>query len=94
MTPEKAIERLKAEYERAKSLSYVVNPLAYALYQVWKEADKKKTRDTLKSSESEDNATPTDSLKKLKVQSRTELAEQAPERNASGGRAKCKTIEE
>lgn len=54
MTLEKAIERLKAEYERAKSLSYVVKPLAYALYQVWKEADKKKTRDTLKSSESED----------------------------------------
>ena len=54
MTLEKAIEKLKTEYERAKSLSYVVNPLAYALYQVWKEADKKKTRDTLKSSESED----------------------------------------
>lgn len=42
MTLEKAIERLKTEYERAKSLSYVINPLAYALYQVWKEADKKR----------------------------------------------------
>lgn len=39
MTIDKAIERLKAEYERAKNLEYVRNPLAYALYQVWKIAD-------------------------------------------------------
>ena len=35
----KAIRRLKAEYERAKSLEYVRDPVAFALYYVWKEAD-------------------------------------------------------
>lgn len=39
MTLEKAIKRLEQEYERAKGLSYVRNPLAYALYRVWREAD-------------------------------------------------------
>lgn len=41
MEIERAIELLKIEYEKAKRLAYVVNPLAYALYQVWKTADKK-----------------------------------------------------
>lgn len=41
MEIERAIELLKIEYEKAKLLAYVVNPLAYALYQVWKIADKK-----------------------------------------------------
>ena len=36
MTLEKAIKMLEAEYERAKKLEWVHNPLAYALYQVWK----------------------------------------------------------
>ncbi len=44
MTLEKAIELLKAEYERAKTLEYVRNPLAYALYQVWKKADRAKMK--------------------------------------------------
>lgn len=38
----KAIQRLEIEYEKAKRLDFVVNPLAYALYQVWKMADRKK----------------------------------------------------
>lgn len=39
MTLEKAIKALEKEYAKAKGLSYVRNPLAYALYQVWKIAD-------------------------------------------------------
>ena len=39
MTLEDAIEMLKTEYEKAKKQKYIINPLAYALYQVWKEAD-------------------------------------------------------
>ncbi len=44
MTLEQAIDMLKAEYERAKKLEFVINPLAYALYQVWKKADRKRGR--------------------------------------------------
>ncbi len=40
MTLEQVIEMLKVEYERAQKLKYVQKPLAYALYQVWKKADK------------------------------------------------------
>lgn len=36
-----AIKLLETEYEKAKKLEWVHNPLAYALYQVWKEADSK-----------------------------------------------------
>ena len=36
-----AIKLLEKEYERAKKLEFVHNPCAYALYQVWKIADKK-----------------------------------------------------
>lgn len=39
MTLVKAINLLKTEYERACKLDYVHNPLAYALYKVWKIAD-------------------------------------------------------
>lgn len=39
MTLEKAIELLKSEYEWAKRQEFVRNPLAYALYRVWKVAD-------------------------------------------------------
>ena len=38
---EKAIKLLTKEYERAKRLSFVRNPVAYALYQVWKMSDEK-----------------------------------------------------
>lgn len=40
MTIEKAIERLREEYEKARAAQYVNYPVAYALYHVWKEADK------------------------------------------------------
>ena len=42
MTLEKAIQLLRIEFKKAKSLEWVHNPLAYALYQVWKKADAKK----------------------------------------------------
>ena len=44
MTLEDAVEMLKTEYERAKTLDFVINPLAYALLQVWKKADRKRGR--------------------------------------------------
>ncbi len=36
MTFDDVIELLKEQYERAKQLSFVLNPLAYALYHTWK----------------------------------------------------------
>jgi len=39
MTLKKAIRLLEQEYEKAKGLAFVKNPLAYALYQIWKKAD-------------------------------------------------------
>lgn len=41
MTLEKAVNLLIAEYEKALRLEFVRNPLAYALYHVWKMADRK-----------------------------------------------------
>ena len=41
MTLEQAIELLRFEYEWAEQQSWIRNPLAYALHQVWKVADKK-----------------------------------------------------
>lgn len=40
MTLERAITLLKREYDRAKSLDWVHKPTAYALYRVWRLADK------------------------------------------------------
>lgn len=40
MEIEAAIKKLRTEYERAKNLEFVRNPLAYALFQVWRLADK------------------------------------------------------
>lgn len=40
MTLTKAIKLVEREYERARKLEYIRNPLAYALYKVWKEADR------------------------------------------------------
>ena len=37
--PPKIIELLEKEYEKAKSLDFVRNPIAYALYQTWKAVD-------------------------------------------------------
>ena len=42
MTLEEAILLLEKVYERAKKLEYVRNPLAWALYNVWKMADRRK----------------------------------------------------
>lgn len=39
MTLEKAIKLLEIQYEKAKGLGHIRNPLAYALYKVWKMAD-------------------------------------------------------
>ena len=39
MTLEKAIRLLEKEYEKVKCLEWVHNPIAYALYRVWKMAD-------------------------------------------------------
>lgn len=36
MTLTKAIKLVEREYERARKLEYIRNPLAYALYKVWK----------------------------------------------------------
>lgn len=42
MTLQKAIELLEAEYEKAKNIPFVRNPVAYALYKVWRMADEKR----------------------------------------------------
>lgn len=39
---ERAIQMLKEEYERARRLDFVRNPIAYALYNVWKKFDDKR----------------------------------------------------
>ena len=38
MKIETAVKRLQEEYEKAKSLEFVRDPVAYAIYQVWKMA--------------------------------------------------------
>lgn len=43
MTIDEAKKLLDEEYERAKLLEYVINPLAFALHQVWKNADKERS---------------------------------------------------
>ena len=42
MTLNKAIERLTIKYTYAVSQKWIHNPLAWALYQVWKEAEQRK----------------------------------------------------
>lgn len=37
-----AIKLLKEEYERARKLEWVRDPVAYALYQIWKQADERR----------------------------------------------------
>ena len=39
MTLAKAIKILEKEYEKAKKLEWVHNPIAYALYKTWRQAD-------------------------------------------------------
>ena len=47
MTLEKVIKMLEAEYERAKTLNFVRDPLAYSLHLVWRrvEEERKKKKD-------------------------------------------------
>ena len=40
MSLQQAIELLKKEYDRAVKLEFVRDPLAYALFQTWKKADR------------------------------------------------------
>lgn len=40
MRIETAIKKVKEEYDRAVNLEFVRDPIAYALFQVWKEADR------------------------------------------------------
>lgn len=40
MTLRQAVNMLEKEYDKAQTIDFVRNPLAYALYQVWKEADR------------------------------------------------------
>lgn len=42
MTLKTAIKMLEEEYERAKKIEYVENPLAWALFHVWRKADESK----------------------------------------------------
>ena len=44
MTIEKAIRLLCREYEIAKNLEMVRNPVAYALHKVWRQADKERSK--------------------------------------------------
>lgn len=46
MTLEEAKKLLDEEYERAQKLEYVINPLAYAVHQVWKKVDTDKAHQT------------------------------------------------
>jgi len=41
MKIETALKKVREEYERAVKLEFVRDPVAYALFQVWKEADGK-----------------------------------------------------
>jgi hypothetical protein len=42
MTLEKAVKLLEEKYEQAQKMEYVQKPLAWALYQTWKEVDSTK----------------------------------------------------
>ena len=44
MTLEQAKNLLEKEYERAKGLEWIENPLAYALYHVWRTADAERSK--------------------------------------------------
>lgn len=47
MDIEEVIELLRQEYEKAKQKPWVQYPMAYALYQIWKQVDIK-SRKTIK----------------------------------------------
>lgn len=39
-----ALKMVEEEYEKAKKQDWIYNPLAFALYQVWRKADRAKER--------------------------------------------------
>ena len=41
--PERVIKLLEQEYEKAKKYQWIHNPLAYALYRVWRIVDREGT---------------------------------------------------
>ena len=41
MNLEQAIKLLESEYERAKRLEWVRNPIAYALYRTWRTVEER-----------------------------------------------------
>lgn len=41
---DEAIELLKQNYEEAQNMKQVLSPIAYALYQTWKEFDKRELK--------------------------------------------------
>lgn len=47
MKIEAALKKVREEYDKAVHLEFVRDPVAYALYQAWKEADseRRKTRE-------------------------------------------------
>lgn len=53
MTLNRATKLLEKEYENAKKLEFVQNPMAYALYKVWQKADRETCKFTGKLIESE-----------------------------------------
>lgn len=44
MTIEKAIEQLRAEYDKAKDKDWIYDPVGYALYKTWRYCDGKKRK--------------------------------------------------
>lgn len=46
MTIEQALKKIQKKYDQAQNNKWVIKPLAYALYQVWREADSEHVRDT------------------------------------------------
>ena len=53
MTLNRATKLLEKEYENAKKLEFVQNPMAYALHKVWQKADRETCKFTGKLIESE-----------------------------------------
>lgn len=50
MTLEKAKALLEEEYKKAKQHLWVIDPISYALYQVWKMADAERKENAKKNS--------------------------------------------
>ncbi len=46
MTLNRATKLLEKEYENAKKLEFVQNPMAYALHKVWRKADRESCKFT------------------------------------------------